>query len=173
MIESSVNGKRRCRSTSSCTSKRLKYYVDNRSVDSSSNTETDSNLSTSDIEYDDDQWNLSTDQQISQSVSHSSLNSYAQGVIKQFHQLSQQTTRKTQQLTRSENVNESKEKISWILKTTFNRSDLLHEGYAVLSDQSFPFYSLCYLVSSLLCTNLEIEEEETNDFSSVVQWEWI
>ena len=40
--------------------------------------------------------------------------------------------------------------LRWELKNTFNRIDLFKEGYCVLSNESFPFYSLCYLVNSLL-----------------------
>lgn len=41
------------------------------------------------------------------------------------------------------------EKLRWELRNTFNRIDLFKEGYGVLSNESFPFYSLCYLVRDL------------------------
>ncbi|CAF1576224.1 unnamed protein product [Didymodactylos carnosus] len=37
----------------------------------------------------------------------------------------------------------------WKLQNTFNRLDLFKEGYSVLSNEQFPFYSLCYMVSTI------------------------
>jgi len=39
------------------------------------------------------------------------------------------------------------EKLRWELRNTFNRIDLFKEGYCVLSNEPFPFYSLCYMVN--------------------------
>ena len=41
------------------------------------------------------------------------------------------------------------EKLRWELKNTFNRLDLFKEGYCVLSNEPFPFYSLCYMCGSM------------------------
>ena len=41
------------------------------------------------------------------------------------------------------------EKLRWELKNTFNRIDLFKEGYCVLSNEPFPFYSLCYMCGSM------------------------
>jgi hypothetical protein len=42
------------------------------------------------------------------------------------------------------------EKLRWELRNTFNRIDLFKEGYCVLSNEPFAFYSLCYMVSITL-----------------------
>lgn len=43
----------------------------------------------------------------------------------------------------------AKETHRWELRNAFNRIDLFKQGYSVLSNEPFPFYSLCYLCGSL------------------------
>ncbi|UJR31282.1 hypothetical protein I4U23_018782 [Adineta vaga] len=41
------------------------------------------------------------------------------------------------------------EKLRWEFRNTFNRLDLFKEGYCVLSNEPFPFHSLCYMCGSM------------------------
>lgn len=43
-------------------------------------------------------------------------------------------------------VNVAAETFRWELRNTFNRIDLFKQGYCVLSNEPFTFYSLCYMV---------------------------
>ena len=83
-----------------------------------------------------------------------SLSRYSKRLISQFKYLYNHGLRKGIQPTNSTDINSNQnleiydEKLRWELRNTFNRIDLFKEGYAVLSNQSFPFYSLCYMVNS-------------------------
>ncbi|CAF3608295.1 unnamed protein product, partial [Rotaria sp. Silwood2] len=74
------------------------------------------------------------------------LSGHSKKLLKQFKYLYEHSKRKAIEPTQSidDNINQSKN-LRWEVRNTFNRSDLLKEGYAVLSDESFPFYSLCYM----------------------------
>jgi hypothetical protein len=80
------------------------------------------------------------------------LSRYSKRLISQFKYLYNHGLRKGVQPTNSieiynnQNNDIYREKLRWELRNTFNRIDLFKEGYAVLSNQSFPFYSLCYMV---------------------------
>jgi len=120
----------------------------------SSNDTEDSNIDQSD---DNDDSNISTDQSryipvISNKTilqQSSSLSRHSKKLIKKFQYLYDHSKRKSIQPTKSinENLNQTKN-LRWELRNTFNRNDLLKEGYTILSDESFPFYSLCYMVST-------------------------
>lgn len=129
---------------------------------SSSNDTEESNSDTSDIE---DDSTISTDQSrlypiISQQTSYSKR---SQRLIKKFQTLRDYKKRKCQDTTHS--IDES-ETLPCQLRVTFNRT----EGYAVFSDEQFPFYSLCYLVST---QRYEIPILISLCICSVVQWEMI
>jgi len=143
---------------------------------SSSDTEEESNIDqsddNSDIEESEDDSNISTDQSryipvVSNKAT--ALSRHSKKLIKQFKYLYEHSKRKSIEPTKciDENQNQIK-KLRWELRNTFNRIDLLKEGYAVLSDESFPFYSLCYMVSIkpyeiMIKTHFIL-------ISSVVQW---
>ena len=107
----------------------------------------------SDIEYDDS--NLSTDQSqyclvvLNETMlqQKSSFSRHSKQLLKQFKYLCQRSKKKPIESTQcvNDDVNRTK-KLRWELRNTFDRIDLLKEGYAVLSDEVFPFYSLCYMV---------------------------
>jgi hypothetical protein len=143
--------------------------IDEQCNSSISDTDTESKCSTSDTEesnidqFDDNSDNedseddstISTDQSRYNPVvlnktihQKQSLSRHSKKLIKQFKYLYDHSKRKIIEPTQciDENFDQIK-KFHWELRNTFNRIDLLKEGYAVLSDQSFPFYSLCCMVS--------------------------
>jgi len=141
-------------------SKRLKsdiFDIDEQSDSSTSESKCSStDTEESNIDQSDDDSNISTDQSRSIPVvlnktihQQPTLSRHSKKLIKKFKYLYDHSKRKLIEPTKSidENLNQTK-KLRWELRNTFNRIDLLKEGYAVLSDQSFPFYSLCYMVSN-------------------------
>ncbi|CAF0764566.1 unnamed protein product [Rotaria sordida] len=83
---------------------------------------------------------------------------YSKRLISQFKYLYDQGLRKAIQPTNSfeffnnDNNNNNDiyfEKLRWELRNTFNRIDLFKEGYCVLSNEPFPFHSLCYMEKHL------------------------
>jgi hypothetical protein len=123
-----------------------------------SDSETESKSSRSDTDRSDensDCEDISTDQSRSipvvfneVSLHKPSFSRHSKRLIKQFQYLYEHSKRKTIEPTAclDEIINSTK-KLRWELRHTFHRIDLLKEGYAVLSEESFPFYSLCYMVS--------------------------
>ncbi|CAF3269320.1 unnamed protein product, partial [Rotaria sp. Silwood2] len=83
------------------------------------------------------------------------LSRYSKRLISQFKYLYDQGLRKGIQPTNSceffnnQNNDIYLEKLRWELRNTFNRIDLFKEGYCVLSNEPFAFYSLCYMVNIL------------------------
>jgi hypothetical protein len=83
------------------------------------------------------------------------LSRHSKRLISQFKYYYDHGLRKPIQPTNSfENSNNQNndiylEKLRWELRNTFNRLDLFKEGYCVLSNEPFPFYSLCYMVNIL------------------------
>ncbi|CAF4856990.1 unnamed protein product, partial [Rotaria sp. Silwood2] len=79
------------------------------------------------------------------------LSRYSKRLISQFKYLYDQGLRKGIQPTNSceffnnQNNDIYLEKLRWELRNTFNRIDLFKEGYCVLSNEPFAFYSLCYM----------------------------
>jgi hypothetical protein len=112
-----------------------------------SDTDTESKSSIDDLEESNiDDSIISTDQSRYYPVisdSQPSFSSRSKQLIKTFHYLHDHSQRKSIEPTKSpdENFHQMKK-----LRISFNRIDLLKEGHTILSDQSFPFYSLCYLV---------------------------
>jgi hypothetical protein len=104
------------------------------------------------------------DEQYDSSISESkcsdnedSLRKHSKKLIKQFKYLYKHSKkRKFIDATQSidENINQIK-KLRWELRYSFNRNDLFKEGYAVLSDELFPFYSLCYMVTIFSSLNVK------------------
>jgi hypothetical protein len=88
-----------------------------------------------------------------------SLSRHSKRLISQFKYLYDQGLRKSIQPTNSlddlnhNNTNPNNEiaceKLRWEFRNTFNRIDLFKEGYCVLSNEPFPFYSLCYMCGSM------------------------
>lgn len=117
----------------------------------SSDTESDdfeeSNSDARDTDDDgDDDSTISTDQsRYYPTASHvqPSFNRHSKKSIKTFRYLHDHSKRKSIEPTKSSDENFRSMKK---LRISFNRLDLLKEGHAILSDQFFPFYSLCYLV---------------------------
>ncbi|CAF3914064.1 unnamed protein product [Adineta steineri] len=114
---------------------------------------------TSDIEDIEIDSNLSTDQspytpvilnQTNLQQQKPSLSSYSKNLVKQFKDIYEHSKRKFIQPTQciDDNINQIKN-LRWELRNTFDRNALFKEGYAVLSDESFPFYSLCYTCGSM------------------------
>ncbi|CAF3372679.1 unnamed protein product [Rotaria socialis] len=83
------------------------------------------------------------------------LSRYSKRLISQFKYLYDQGLRKTIQPTTTLDYSDNQnneiylEKLRWELRNTFNRIDLFKEGYCVLSNEPFPFYSLCYMCGSV------------------------
>ncbi|CAF1266168.1 unnamed protein product [Rotaria sordida] len=152
-------------------SKRSKYdeqydssTTDTESIYSSSDTEKskieqnddDDDDDDSDIEDFEDNSTISTDQSRYNPVVFNKtilqqkqcLSRHSKKLLKQFKYFYEHSKRKPIESTTTidDNINQRK-KLRWELRNTFNRNDLFKEGYAVLSDESFPFYSLCYMVS--------------------------
>jgi hypothetical protein len=78
------------------------------------------------------------------------LSRYSKRLISQFKYLYNHGLRKAIQPTNSPEISSNEiylDKLRWDLRNTFNRIDLFKEGYTVLSNQSFPFHSLCYMVN--------------------------
>jgi hypothetical protein len=77
------------------------------------------------------------------------LSRHSKRLISQFKYFYDHGLRKSIQPTNSlENFNnQNNEILRWELRNTFNRIDLFKEGYCVLSNEPFPFYSLCYMVN--------------------------
>ena len=145
-------------------SKRTKYEIfeiDEQYDSSTSDMDTESKCSSrSDTEESDnnsdidDDSNISTDQSRykpvafnTTSIHQQPLSRHSKKLITQFKYLYNHSKRKVIEPTqcKNDNINQIK-KLHWELRNTFNRSALFKEGYAVLSDESFPFYSLCYMV---------------------------
>lgn len=82
-----------------------------------------------------------------------SLSRQSKRLISQFKYLYDHGLRKSVQptngpdLSSASNGEVQSEKVRWELGNTFNRLDLFKEGYCVLSNEPFPFHSLCYMVS--------------------------
>lgn len=80
------------------------------------------------------------------------LSRHSKRLISQFKYYYDHGLRKAIQPTNSSEIfiNQSNdiylEKLRWELRNTFNRIDLFKEGYCVLSNEPFPFHSLCYMV---------------------------
>ncbi|CAF0824467.1 unnamed protein product [Adineta steineri] len=92
------------------------------------------------------------------------LSRHSKRLISQFKYLYDHGLRKSVQPTNgleilpNQNNEIYLEKLRWELRNTFNRIDLFKEGYCVLSNEPFPFYSLCYMCGSMgseliYCTN--------------------
>ena len=114
--------------------------------DTDSSTDDLNEESNSDASETDDDSTISTDQSRRYPVlSHTppTFNRHSKKSIKIFRSLHDHSHRKPIEVTQSpeENLRSTKK-----FKISFNRLDLLQEGHAILSDQSFPFHSLCYLV---------------------------
>ncbi|CAF4746094.1 unnamed protein product [Rotaria sp. Silwood1] len=83
------------------------------------------------------------------------LSRYSKRLISQFKYLYDQGLRKGIQPTNSgeffnnQNNDIYLERLRWDLRNTFNRIDLFKEGYCVLSNEPFSFYSLCYMCGSM------------------------
>jgi hypothetical protein len=79
------------------------------------------------------------------------LSRHSKRLISQFKYLYNHGLRKSIQPTNaSDNFNnQNSDKLRWELRNTFNRIDLFKEGYCVLSNEPFPFYSLCYMCGSM------------------------
>jgi len=79
------------------------------------------------------------------------LSRHSKRLISQFKYLYNHGLRKSVQPTNaSDNFNnQNLDKLRWELRNTFNRIDLFKEGYCVLSNEPFPFYSLCYMCGSM------------------------
>ena len=109
---------------------------------------------TSDMEECDEDATTATDQSeyrpcvYSSTISRPVPTRYSKALLQQFHELRDQSSRKGIELTRCPDQIIEAKKSSWELSNSFQRTDLIKEGHAVLSDQAFPFYSLCYMVSS-------------------------
>ncbi|CAF1127439.1 unnamed protein product [Rotaria sordida] len=152
-------------------SKRSKYdeqydssTTDTESICSSSDTEkskieqNDDDDDDSDIEDFEDNSTISTDQSRYNPVVFNKtilqqkqcLSRHSKKLLKQFKYFYEHSKRKPIESTTTidDNINQRK-KLRWELRNTFNRNDLFKEGYAVLSDESFPFYSLCYMCGSM------------------------
>lgn len=82
------------------------------------------------------------------------LSRYSKRLISQFKYLYDQGLRKPIQTTNSSDCSNNQpddiylQKLRWEIKNSFNRLDLFKEGYCVLSNEPFPFYSLCYMVNN-------------------------
>jgi hypothetical protein len=116
---------------------------DTESKSSSDDLDEESNTDASDTE---DDSTISTDQsRYYPVISHTqpSFNRHSKKSIKTFRYIHDHSKRKSIEPTKSsdDNLHPMKK-----LRISFNRLDLLKEGHAILSDQSFPFHSLCYLV---------------------------
>jgi hypothetical protein len=112
--------------------------------------ETDSKCSSNELsDIEDDDLNISTDQSSynKSNIHQQTLSRHSKNLIKQFKYLYNHSQRKVIQLTQTidENINQIN-KLRWELRYSFDRNDLFKEGYAILSDELFPFYSLCYMV---------------------------
>ena len=154
------NLRKRCSSFEQNDSPKRPKNVEGNDI-SSTDTDTESKDSLSDNEsLPDDESNLSTDQSRSLPVVYiqtglpsrtPTLSRHSKNVIKQFRDLCNQNQRKTLVWTSCTNnsVDQNK-KLRCELKQTFDRNDLFKEGYVVLSDETFPFHSLCYMVSTLV-----------------------
>ena len=81
-------------------------------------------------------------------------------IVNEFEEISRENSRKTFDLTRC-STNETKEKWKFQLRNTFHRDDLLSEGYGLISEKEFPFFSTCFMVSEV--TKILIETS-TNTF---------
>lgn len=156
--------KRSCESDSNSSSKRSKSDTDEFDEHCDSSTsDTDNELicltddtedspnDDSDTEDFEDDSNLATDQSRYYPVvinQNRTFSKRSKELIRQFKSVHESNRRKPIETTQSidDDRNQIK-KLKWELKNTFNRNELLKEGYAVLSDTSFPFYSLCYMVS--------------------------
>jgi hypothetical protein len=125
---------------------------------STTDTDTESKCSSSDInESEENDTDISTDQsryipvvlnEIILQEQKQSLSRHSKKLLKQFKYIYNHSKRKVIEPTQciNDNIDEIN-KLQWELRNSFNRIDLFKEGYAVLSDESFPFYSLCYMVS--------------------------
>ncbi|CAF4234065.1 unnamed protein product, partial [Adineta steineri] len=82
---------------------------------------------------------------------------------KQFKDIYEHSKRKFIQPTQciDDNINQIKN-LRWELRNTFDRNALFKEGYAVLSDESFPFYSLCYTCGSMGSDIIHYEQQNSN-----------
>jgi hypothetical protein len=120
-------------------------------------SEIEQNDDNSDIEDTENDTNISTDQsryipvvlnEIILQQQKQCLSRHSKKLIKKFKYIYNHSKRKVIEPTQciNDNINEIN-KLRWELRNSFNRIDLFKEGYAVLSDESFPFYSLCYMVS--------------------------
>lgn len=109
---------------------------------------------TSDTEEWDENSTVATDQSEYRPCVYSSTNArpvssrYSTALLQQYHELRVQSLRKGIELTRCPDELIESKKLHWELSHSFQRTDLLKEGYAVLSDQTLPFHSLCYMVRS-------------------------
>jgi hypothetical protein len=162
--------KRRSSSKQSLPSKRRVCHslaIDERTSGSICNTDTESQDSisdhvdiqeqcddTSDVDNSNEHATLSTDQQPYRSVvypsdmSRRTLTSHAYRHRKQFSSLYNESSRTSIRLIRgTTDAIETNNKVHCQMRNSFHRPDLIQHGYAVLSDQSFPFHSLCYMVS--------------------------
>ena len=82
------------------------------------------------------------------------LSRHSKRLISQFKYLYNHGLRKSIQPTHppdsfsssSSSTQANEHTFRWELRNTFNRIDLFKEGYCVLSNEPFPFYSLCYMV---------------------------
>jgi hypothetical protein len=104
----------------------------------------------SDIENFEDDSNISTNQQpyiLVVQQQEQSLSRHSKRLTRQFKHLYDHSTRKIIEPTQCLNENNDRESVRWELRNKFNQTDILKEGYTVLSDKPFPFYSLCYMVS--------------------------
>jgi hypothetical protein len=92
------------------------------------------------------------------------LSRHSKRLVSQFKYLYDHGLRKPIQPTNAlENFNNQTneiylEKLRWELRNTFNRIDLFKEGYCVLSNEPFPFYSLCYMVKASFYSHFNIRQ---------------
>lgn len=79
------------------------------------------------------------------------LTRHSKRLISQFKYLYNHGLRKSIQPTHppDESTSFNPEILRWELRNTFNRIDLFKEGYCILSNEPFSFYSLCYLVNAM------------------------
>ena len=97
------------------------------------------------------------------------LSRHSKRLISQFKQLYDQGLRKSIHTTNFINDLNNQpneiylEKLRWELRNTFNRIDLFKEGYCVLSNEPFPFYSLCYMVNSFLFRSYRLFQSNENN----------